>query len=217
MTIKEWAGPRATLIGDVVGSRRAGDRRAAHRALTAALERLNAQVPATSPLRVIAGDEFQGAYAALGSALDVALRVRLLLLEDEVDLRLGVGWGPTSPLDDAGVEDGPGWWAARAAIEEVADRQGRAASRSARTAFRAADETPRPEAAAVEAALRCRDHLLGLCDTRSRRILRGLMDGTTQLDLARAEGITAQAVSQRVAHDGLAVLAAASAELARLP
>ena len=70
-------------------------------------------------LRVTVGDEFQGTYATLGEAVEAALRVRLALLP-EVDTRFGLGRGEVTVLDARrGIEDGPGWWAARAAIEEV--------------------------------------------------------------------------------------------------
>ena len=42
------------------------------------------------------------------------------------------------------------------------------------------------------------------------------MQGASQLELAEAEGVSAQAVSQRVARDGLGLIVAASAELAEL-
>ncbi len=215
MTIKD--APHATLIGDLVGSRRAADRRRLHGALTGALADVASTRPGVFPLRVIAGDEFQGGWASLGECLDIAFRLRIALLEAEVDVRLGVGWGTTALLADDGIEDGPGWWSARAAIEEVAALQGRAATRGVRIGFQAAPESPRPDAPAIRAALLCRDHLVSLCDDRSRRILGGLMQGESQLDLADAEGISAQAVSQRVGRDGLGLIVGASRELAALP
>jgi hypothetical protein len=72
--------------------------------------------------------------------------------------------------------------------------------------------------AAVNAALLCRDHLVGSLSDRSLRLLRGLMDPhTTQGRLAAAEGISASAVSQRVRTDGLGVVLAAHELLRDLP
>src|SRR6478672_7826292 len=101
---------RCVVIGDLVGSRSAPNRRALHRAIERAL---------VSALRITVGDEFQGAYATLGAAIEAALRVRLELLPG-ADVRVGIGRGPVQLLDaERGIEDGPGWWAARAAIEAV--------------------------------------------------------------------------------------------------
>jgi len=71
--------------------------------------------------------------------------------------------------------------------------------------------------AAVNAALICRDHLLGSLDERSIRIVRGLMTGRTKKDLAAAEGISASAVSQRASRDGLDLIVLASQYLRSLP
>ena len=126
------------VIGDLVGSRSVPDRREVHRVLEKALVAVNALVPAMTELRVTAGDEFQGSYRTLGAAIDAALRVRLELLPS-LDARFGIGRGEVLILDaDRGIEDGPGWWAARAAIEQVEDRAVRAPLRALRTAFQVA-------------------------------------------------------------------------------
>jgi hypothetical protein len=208
---------RVVLIGDVVDSRGAANRRALHRAVEKALVGVNAAVPAIGELRVTVGDEFQGAYGTLGAALDAALRVRLELLPG-VDTRFGIGRGAVTTLDAArGIEDGPGWWSAREAIEAAAEAGGRSATRAARTAVRAADDDD-PTLDAVNAALLCRDHLVGSLSDRSIRLLRGLMDPhTTQSDLAAREGISASAVSQRVRADGIGSVLAAHDLLRDLP
>ena len=208
---------RCVVIGDLVGSRAAPNRRALHRAVEEALDTVNAAVPAVTTLRITVGDEFQGSYASLGAAIESALRVRLELLPT-ADVRVGIGRGPVQLLDaERGIEDGPGWWAARSAIEAVEEAAGRAATRHVRTAYRPAAEATGNGAApdggtadAVNAALLCRDHLVGSLSHRSVRLLRGLMDPhTTQGELATLEGISASAVSQRVRTDGIgAVLAA---------
>ena len=221
-TMKEQAS-RCVVIGDLVGSRDAPNRRALHRAVEKALVTVNAAVPAVTELRITVGDEFQGAYATLGAAIEAALRVRLELLPG-ADVRVGIGRGPVQLLDaERGIEDGPGWWAARAAIEAVEQAAGRPATRHLRTAYHPAPEVAAPDAPggpdvpgggggadAVNAALLCRDHLVGSLSHRSVRLLRGLMDPhTTQSELATLEGISASAVSQRVRADGIgAVLAA---------
>ena len=207
---------RVVLIGDVVLSREAPNRRALHRAVEQALGGVNTLVPGLGELRVTVGDEFQGAYATLGAALDAALRVRLELLPG-VDTRFGIGRGAATMLDAArGIEDGPAWWSAREAIEAVADTAERSPTRTVRTAVRSAEQDRSLDA--VNAALLCRDHLVGSLSDRSLRLLRGLMDPhTTQSELARLEGISASAVSQRVRADGIGAVLAAHELLRDLP
>src|SRR6478735_7948362 len=210
-TMKDQAS-RCVVIGDLVGSRGAPNRRALHRAVEQALVSVNDAVPAVTELRI-----------TVGAAFEAALRVRLELLP-AADVRVGIGRGPVQLLDaERGIEDGPGWWAARAAIEAVEEAAGRAATRHLRTAYHPAPEAGAAagatvpdgigrggDADAVNAALLCRDHLVGSLSERSVRLLRGLMDPhTTQSELATLEGISASAVSQRVRADGIgAVLAA---------
>ncbi|OIN78398.1 SatD family protein [Mycobacterium malmoense] len=211
--VKAQPSPRATLIGDVVGSRRAGDRPALHRRVATALGQV--ADGAIDPPAFTVGDEFQGSYPTLGAAIDAALTVRLLLVP-EVDVRFGLGWGAVTILDaGVGIQDGPGWWTAREAIEQTARAQRQPGFTLVRTTFRSGDDT-RTDVAAVNAALICRDHLLGSLDERSLRIVRGLMTGRTKRDLAAAEGISPSAVSQRASRDGLDLIVLASQYLRSL-
>jgi len=198
---------RATVIGDVVGSRRAHDRPALHRSVATALRQV--ADGAIDPPAFTVGDEFQGSYPTVGAAIDAALTLRLLLAP-ETDVRFGIGWGAVAILDaNTGIQDGPGWWTARAAIQQTAEAQRQPGFALVRTTFRADDDT-RADVAAVNAALICRDHLLGSLDERSLRIVRGLMTGRTKKELAAAEGISPSAVSQRAANDGLDLIVRAS-------
>lgn len=198
---------RATLIGDVVGSRRVADRSAQHRALNRALADIASD--AINPPAFTVGDEFQGSYPTVGSAIDAALSLWLDVAPD-IDVRFGIGWGEVIVLDArAGIQDGPGWWAAREAIEWTASAQRQPGLALARTSFRA-NAQYRPDIDAVNAALLCRDHLLGSLDDRSIRILKGLLNNHTKKDIATAEGISASAVSQRAGRDGLDLIVQAS-------
>jgi SatD family (SatD) len=200
---------RATVIGDVVGSRQAADRSGLHRRLNAALRAVAAT--AVDPPAFTVGDEFQGSYPTVGDAVDAALRVRLSVAPD-IDVRFGIGWGAVTMLDKAaGIQDGPGWWAAREAIEQTASMQRQPGFALVRTTFRSL--SMRDDVDAINAALMCRDHLLGLLDDRSLRILQGLMNDQPKKDIARAEGISPSAVSQRAGRDGLDLIVAASAHL----
>lgn len=197
-----------TLIGDLVGSRGVADRTGVQAGLLRALAEVNAQVPARQPLEPTVGDEFQGAYDDLGGALHAALLVRLRLLP-LVDTRYGVGIGAVTvfaagraPLS----QDGPGWWAARDAIEQLHAREGRRASaRGIRTwcvdRSEASDQRP-TVAAMVNALLLCRDETVGAMSPRARRLLLGWLEGRTQQELAAQEGISQSAVSQALTRSG---------------
>lgn len=203
----------AVVIGDLVGSRRADDRTALHDRLTAMLAEVNETFAPVADLAVTAGDEFQGTFADIGTALAASLHLRLALLPD-ADARQGIGWGPVTVIAESPrIEDGPGWWTARAAIDAVKAEAGRSGTRSARTGYALAPGVAGPDPAPVNAALLARDHLVGRLDERSLSVLRGLLSGSTQHDLARAEGISASAVSQRVRNDGLGVVMAMDAQL----
>jgi hypothetical protein len=205
---------RATLIGDVVGSRRVADRAAAHRLINAALADVGKG--AIDPPAFTVGDEFQGSYPTVGEAIDAALSVRLAVAPG-VDVRFGIGWGSVAVLDpEAGIQDGPGWWAAREAIEWTAAAQRQPGLALVRTSFRVSGED-RTDVDAINAALLCRDHLLGSLDERSIRIVKGLLTNQTKKDIAAAEGISASAVSQRAGRDGLDLIVVASRHLRSVP
>lgn len=202
----------ATVIGDVVGSRAVPDRRRLHARVSAALALVNEAHAPLLPLRITIGDEYQGAFASVGDALRATLRLRLELLPEH-DVRHGVGWGEVSVLQDSPrVEDGPGWWAAREAIVAVETAEHTTGGRGRATAFRVAGELSAErsgEQHAVEAALTLRDQLVGGLSDRSVSVLRGLLGGRTQREVAERLEISPSAVSQRVRTDGLAALVAA--------
>jgi len=203
---------RAALIGDIVGSRRVADRRAAHRAMNRALRDVAAD--AIDPPAFTVGDEFQGSYPTVGAAIGAALSLRLAVAPG-LDVRFGIGWGVVTVLDaDAGIQDGPGWWAAREAIEWTAAAQRQPGLALVRTSFRGEQRT---DVDAVNAALICRDHLIGSLDERSLRILKGLLSNHTKKDIAAAEDISASAVSQRAGRDGLDLIVCASQYLRSVP
>jgi hypothetical protein len=212
-SMKAVPSSKAALIGDVVRSRDAVDRRALHRDLTKAL-RTVANDSIDAPAFTV-GDEFQGSYPTVGQAIAAALSVRLAIAPD-VDVRFGIGWGQAVVLDrDTGIQDGPGWWAAREAIEWTASAQRQPGLALLRTAYRTADSAG-PAAGPINAALMCRDHMLGSLDERSIRILRGLLHHRSKKELADEEGISASAVSQRAGRDGLDLIVTASRYLSEI-
>ena len=204
----------ATLIGDVVGSRRVADRTVSHKVLNRALRDVAAG--AIDPPAFTVGDEFQGSYPTVGEAIDASLSLRLAVTPD-IDIRFGIGWGAVMVLDaEAGIQDGPGWWAAREAIEWTASAQRQPGLALVRTSFRS-EKNARQDVDAINAALMCRDHLLGSLDDRSLRILKGMLTNQTKKDIAASEEISASAVSQRAGRDGLDLMVQASQYLRSVP
>ncbi|WP_148613016.1 SatD family protein [Nocardioides rubriscoriae] len=194
--------PPVVVIGDLVGSRVVADRAGLHHVLAGALSAVNDRWG--TDLRITVGDEFQGTVPSLGAATSITLALRLALLPDH-DLRCGIGRGATAVLDaTSGIEDGPGWWAARAAIEAVEALADRPATRGARTAYRSTDVTE--PVGALDAALLARDELVGRLSSRSSSVLRGLLSGRTQREVAADEQVSESAVSQRVRRDGIGVV-----------
>ena len=208
--------PVAALIGDVVGSRRAADRADLHHRLDELVARANGELQPLVPLRITVGDEYQACFETVGEALHAAIWLRLNLLPD-IDVRHGVGWGPVELLDrDPRVEDGPGWWAAREAIEWAKAEAARPSLRHLRTVYRRHASAKGPGAEGVNAALVCRDQMVGSMSQRSLRLLQGGFEGRSQAMLAEEEGVSASAVSQRFRNDGLAAVLAAEELLRRV-
>ncbi|MGN6575708.1 MAG: SatD family protein [Nocardioides sp.] len=177
-----------TLIGDLVGSRTVPDRSAVQGALHVALDEVNAHLTPQQRFEPTVGDEYQGACSTLADAARAALLVRLALLP-LVDARCGIGHGEVTVHDATRrplLQDGPGWWAARAAIESRASGRG-----PRRTAFDG------PGAPTVNAFLLCRDQLVEHLNDRGLRILRLALLGHPQKDIAEIEQVTRSAVSQQ--------------------
>ena len=181
-----------TVIGDLVGSRHVADRRAVQTALGRALDEVNEALAPAQTLEPTVGDEFQGGFASLTDAIRATLMVRLTLLPF-VDSRCGIGYGGVTVHDDTRsplLQDGPGWWAARDAIEAVgAGRPHR------RTCFVSPDGPH--DVGAVNAYLVCRDQLVERLNERGLRILRLALLGHSQKQIAEAEDVWPSAVSQQ--------------------
>jgi len=221
----------AAVIGDLVASRRQ-ERTSLHGVVVGALEAVNGDLDAIQRLTPTLGDEFQGIYADLAGALRACLLVRLHL-KGRVDVRFGVGWGMILQLEpdrEAMGQDGPAWWSAREAIEELREStRARGAPRGRATLLRVAGEREREPAPPgdaefrghpplvlapaveplVNALLVCRDELVAAMDERDARILLGLFEGLTPSAIAEKEGISQPAVSQRAARSGAYAVVAA--------
>lgn len=204
----------ATVIADIVGSRALPDRAGAQRHIDDALAQVARDVPNTlQALRPVVGDELEGLYARLEDALAATTLLRLALPVD-VDCRFGIGVGEVATIHaDAGeISDGPGWWAARTAIEHVAALQRRAVP-TARTWVVVDGEDADAAPGLANAAALLRDQLISQLNARGRRITYGRCVGRTQRELAESEGVTQSAISQALTAGGSAALIEAFRQL----
>ncbi|GAB3600818.1 SatD family protein [Microbacterium tumbae] len=205
------------VIADIVGSRRLDDRASAQKVLDQTIARVEADLPlAMQPLTPTVGDEQQGVYERLGDAL-VSLLMLQLALPDGISFRFGIGIGRIRAIGSVHGElsDGPGWYAARDAIETVHGREQRTLPRM-RTWIVGApgqDEVMRTTIAASNAYLLARDELVGAMSERERRLVYGRLNGVSQAELAEAEGISQPSVSKSLRSAGAAALIEGAAQL----
>lgn len=180
------------VIADVVRSRSYEDRDALQQLIERVLAEGAAAVPPREAFAATVGDEFQAVYDTLPRALAGTLHIQLGL-PDGAALRFGLGSGEVRPVasDTGNVQDGPGWWRAREAIEAIEARE--ASLPSARTGFVGPDPE---ESALVNAYLLARDQLLAGLNVRARRYARHALEGRSQADIATELGVTQPAVSQ---------------------
>ena len=198
------------VLADIVGSRKLNDRSAAQRILDDTIRRVEADLPlAHHPLTPTVGDEQQGVYLRLEDAL-VSLLMIQLALPDGIAFRFGIGIGEVRTVDSVHGElaDGPGWYAARAAIETVHAREARTVPRTRIWIVGAPgqDEVMESVIAASNAYLLVRDELVGAMNERERRLTYGRMVGRSQHDLAAEEGISQPSVSKSLRNAGSAAL-----------
>jgi hypothetical protein len=156
------------------------------------------------PLQMTIGDEFQGVYRTVAEASHATFLVQLHLV-GVAKVRFGIGVGTITMASGHGPygQDGPAWWSARSAIEEVKDAERRygAPPRWA-TAISGDDGRHGP----LRAYLQLRDHLMGDVDEIDADILDGLLRGDSQTEIARKLDIDKGAVSRRVSGHGLSAL-----------
>lgn len=198
--------PVIAVIVDLVDSRTLEDRSAAQKDVERAFDS-TADITALDPLRATVGDEFQVIYATLTDAL-LATTAATLALPPTVQIRLGIGRGQVRTIGAGGagpLQDGPGWWSARDAINETHRREdGRTAF--LRSWYHDADDRHGTTERLVNAYFLSRDHVVLRLAPRARRIALGLVQGRTQAQIAADEGITPSAVSQSVQKSGVAAL-----------
>jgi hypothetical protein len=210
--MKQNTSLRYAVIGDLVGSRQQTSRADVQKHLLAALELVNARLPAAvQKLEPTIGDELQGVYADLHDALYATVLVRLALPEG-MDCRFGIGVGELEIVGSSAyglIQDGQAWWSARKAIDD-AEARGRHFPGLRTRIVRDGSE----KGDVVNAYLLCRDTIVSDFDGRQRRIALGVLDGKKLGQIADDEGISTSAVSQRH-RAGVSVLVESIAEVPR--
>ena len=203
---------RYAVIADIVGSRTLTNRADAQRIFEAALERASEGLALLQAPYPTVGDEFQAVAYTLEDALLLTLRAQLLL-PPQLQLRFGIGAGRIEEFasgvhrqapargrgaDSAALQDGSAWWAARAAINRAHDVQD-ASNPFIRTWFMAHASVESDFSShcqtCINAMLSLRDHSILKLSARHRRITASLLLGKTQVEIARAEKLSQQAIS----------------------
>ena len=203
---------RYAVIADIVGSRTLTNRADAQGIFEAALERASEGLALLQAPYPTVGDEFQAVAYTLEDALLLTLRAQLLL-PPQLQLRFGIGAGRIEEFasgvhrqvpargrgaESAALQDGSAWWAARAAINRAHDVQD-ASNPFIRTWFMAhasvESEFSSHCQTCINAMLSLRDHSILKLSARHRRITASLLLGKTQVEIARAEKLSQQAIS----------------------
>ena len=203
---------RYAVIADIVGSRTLTNRAEAQRIYEAALGDASEGLALLQAPYPTVGDEFQAVAYTLEDALLLTLRAQLLL-PPQLQLRFGIGAGRIEEFssgvqrqaparsrgsESAQLQDGSAWWAARAAINRAHDVQD-SSNPFIRTWFMAHASVesafPRYCQTCINALLSLRDHAILKLSARHRRITAALLLGKTQVEIARAEKLSQQAIS----------------------
>jgi hypothetical protein len=204
------------VLGDVVASRAHPDPAVRQRRIAEALAGVNERFPTVQPFLATIGDEFQGLFGDLVSALEATLVVRLTLM-GEVDVRFGIGSGELLAFDPQEApfrQDGPAWWAAREAIDGVRDLEQRhERPRGLRTRWLDAGGADPLTVASVNAFLLCRDELVAAMDPRDAATMLGLLAGESLSEIAPSQDVSVSAISQRAIRGGLYAIRRAHREL----
>lgn len=210
LQIKRYAESVFTVIGDVVGSRKLKNRARAQQAIIDTLARVTSTVALAQRLEPTFGDEIQGGFATVADATLATLLIQLELhrlacpsarsdapaepAPELIVMRFGIGKGDVRvfELESQPIrQDGPGWHAARDAIDSLGKKSGARYVGPASAGW--------PEPAAVNAFLVARDGLVDTLNHRQRRMLLFALHGESQKAIAEREGISESAVSQAFA------------------
>jgi hypothetical protein len=195
----------AAVIGDVVGSRQATSRSRLQQRLDKALAVVNEALETVQPLTPTLGDEFQGMFGRVEDAMEASLRLRVELV-GKVDVRIGIGWGTLRTQDPSRTpfgQDGPCWWRARDALQELARTE---RSNQEPNSLRTVCRTGNAQEQLYNAILVLRDQTLSGIDEADATILKLVMSGASQQEAATRLGVNKSSVSRRMQSHGLAAL-----------
>ena len=195
----------AAIIGDVVGSRQATSRSGLQKRLDKALAAVNEAMVPVQPLTPTLGDEFQGMFGRVEDAIEASFRLRVELV-GKVDVRIGIGWGTLRTQDQSRTpfgQDGPCWWRARDALEELARTE---RSNQEPNSLRTVCRTGSVQEQSFNAILVLRDQLFSSIDDADATIVKLLIRGASQQDAASRLGVNKSSVSRRMQSHGLAAL-----------
>ena len=195
----------AAVIGDVVGSRQATSRSRLQQRLDKALAAVNEGMAAVQPLTPTLGDEFQAMFGRVEDAIEASFRLRVELV-GKVDVRIGIGWGTLRTQDQSRTpfgQDGPCWWRARDALEELARTE---RSNQEPNSLRTVCRTGTAQEPAYNAILVLRDQILAGIDEPDATILKLLIGGASQQEAAFQLKLNKSSISRRMQNHGLAAL-----------
>ncbi len=190
------------VIGDLVDSRHVKDRNRLQRTLKRTLSAARHESSGLSPWTLTLGDEFQCVYADARTLFVDLLKIAEGL--QPVQARFAIGVGPLlTPInqEQALEMDGPGFYAARTAIEKLRAEGG---------LFRLAGEpdTP-PSLDLANHALTLAGHILQQARSAQRlRVLRHRLDGHNQRAIAEILNTTPANISQHVRNGALNTITA---------
>lgn len=189
------------VIADIISSRESASRDDVQRGVEQAAMEVDRTYPwALQKWYPTVGDEFQAAFRTVDDALLSTLYLQLAL-PDGVGCRFGIGLGGMVPVESRlgdRIQDGPGWWAARDAVDrahELADTR----LPSTRSWFLVDPDSSAHDRAIegpVNAYLAARDHLIDDIAPRARRAVFLLWCGYPQKKIAEIEQVSPSAVSQ---------------------
>ncbi|WP_300342922.1 SatD family protein [Nesterenkonia sp.] len=191
------------VIADVIDSRSYPDRSAVQQQVEQLLQRISDAYPPLRAFTPTVGDELQAVYSSRAEALAATLYAGLLH-ESGPQLRFGLGQGEVFAVTSSGsesIEDGPGWWRAREAVESAHRLQRR--HRYLRSRF----VGPEPELQRLtNAYLLLRDQTVEAMSLSARRYARGMAEGRSQESVAEQLGVSQPAVSKSLRSSGAAAV-----------
>lgn len=183
------------LIGDLVASRRAPDRKRLQNQLKALLKKLNARKPQPlSPYTLTLGDEFQAVFDNANRIFIDIVLIMETLHPEQARFSLGLG-NITTVLNrkQALGMDGPAFYQAREGIEQL---------KSSGDLFHLGG-LPDNSAPLAEGALRLLSQRIRKWEANRLAILHGLLVDDSRKAIATKLGITEQAVYKNIRDGGL--------------